>query len=168
MILSSIVGPNKEWKPKPTNINVEDSRTAVAPKAPTILVEAIAQTQHDTSVLDMEEASSKLQRMLEELHLPQRQLVILPNHIHVPESERTKLSFGSFRVDFGVITSYVNGLVSEKSSTSPFEISQGIKESMDEQASRFTMIDSERNIERERDSNITLFLGLEIDIKYNK
>ena len=28
------------------------------------------------------------------------------------------------------------------------------------------MIDSERNIERE--SNITLFLGLEIDIKYNK
>ena len=30
------------------------------------------------------------------------------------------------------------------------------------------MIDSERNVERERESNITLFLGLDIDIKYNK
>ncbi|KAK7829743.1 two-component response regulator arr9, partial [Quercus suber] len=47
--------------------------------------------------------------LLEELHLPKRQLVILPNHIHVLESERTKLSFGSFGVDFGVTTSYVSG-----------------------------------------------------------
>ncbi|KAL4598728.1 hypothetical protein ACB092_11G078200 [Castanea dentata] len=129
------VGPNKEWKPKPTNINVQDSGTAAAPEAPTILVEATAQTQHDTSVLDMEEATSKLQRKLEELHLPQRQLVILPNHIHVPESERTKLSFGSFGADFGVTTSYVSGPVSDKSSTSLSEISQGIEESVDEQAS---------------------------------
>ena len=60
MILSSTVGPNKEWKPKPTNINVQDSGTVAAPEAPTILVEAIAQTQHDTSILDMEEATSKL------------------------------------------------------------------------------------------------------------
>ena len=166
MILSSTVGPNKEWKPKPTNINVQDFGTTVAPEAPTILVEATAQTQHDTSVLDMEEATSKLQRKLEELHLSQRQLVILPNHIHIPESERTKLSFGSFGADFGVTTSYVNGLVSDKSSPSLSEISQGIEESVDDQASRFAMIDSERNIERE--SDVTLFLGLKIGIKYNK
>ncbi|XP_075659326.1 uncharacterized protein LOC142629258 [Castanea sativa] len=38
--------------------------------------------------------------LLEELYLPQCQLVILPNHIHVPESERTKLSFGSFGADY--------------------------------------------------------------------
>ena len=44
MILSSTVGPNKEWKPKPTNINVQDSRTVAAPEAPTILVEATTQT----------------------------------------------------------------------------------------------------------------------------
>ena len=161
MILSSTVGPNKEWKPKPTNINVQDSRTAAALKAPTILVEATAQTQHDTSFLDMEEA--KLQRKLEELHLPQRQLVILPNHIHVPESERTKLRFGSFGADFGVTTSYVSGPVSDKSSTSLSKISQGIEESVDEQASRFAMIDNERNVQRE--SYVTLFLGLKIGIK---
>ena len=69
--------------------------------------------------------------LLEELHLPQRQLVILPNHVHVPESERTKLSFGSFRVDFRVTTSYVSGHMSDKSSTSLFEISQGIEEFVD-------------------------------------
>ena len=114
----------------------------------------------------MEEATSKLQRKLEELHLPQRQLVILPNLIHVPEFERTKLSFGSFGVDFGVTTSYVSGPVSDKSSTSLSKISQGIEESVDEQASRFVMIDSERNVERE--SKVTLFLGLKIGIKYNK
>ena len=44
MILSSTVGPNKKWKPKPTNINVQDSRTVAAPEAPTILVEATTQT----------------------------------------------------------------------------------------------------------------------------
>ena len=117
MILSSTVGPNKEWKPKPININVQDSGIAAAPEVPTILVEATAQTQHDTSVLDMEEATSKLQRKLEELLLRQRQLVILPNNIHVPESERTKLSFGSFGADFGVTKSYVSGPMSDKSST---------------------------------------------------
>ena len=82
------------------------------------------------------------------------------------ESERTKLSFGSFGADFGVTTSYVSGPVSDKSSTSLSEISQGIEKSVNEQTSRFAMIDSERNVEKE--SNITLFLGLEIDIKYNK
>ena len=78
------------------------------------------------------------------------------------------MSFGSFGADFGVITSYVSGPVSDKSSTSLSEISQGIEEFVDEQNSRFAMIDSERNVERERESNITLFLGLDIDIKYNK
>ena len=78
------------------------------------------------------------------------------------------MSFGSFGADFGVTTSYVGGPVSDKSSTSLSEISQGIEEFVDEQNSRFAMIDSERNVERERESNITLFLGLDIDIKYNK
>ena len=95
--------------------------------------------------------------LLEELHLPQCQLVILSNHIHVPESERTKLSFGSFSPDFGVTTSYVNDPVSDKSSTSLSEISQGIEESVNEQVSRFAMIDSERNVERERVRSNTFF-----------
>nr|POE84795.1 hypothetical protein CFP56_61975 [Quercus suber] len=78
--------------------------------------------------------------LLEELHLPQRQLVILPNHIHVLESEGIKLSFGSFGADFGVTTGYVSGPMSDKSSTSLSEISQGIEESMAEQASRHVFL----------------------------
>lgn len=92
----------------------------------------------------MEEATSKLQTRLEELHLPQRQHVIIPNHIHVPESERTKLSFGSFDASFGsfdasfgVTSNYVGGQESEKSSTPVSETSQVIEETAEEQAARF-------------------------------
>ena len=85
------------------------------------------------------------------------------------KSKRTKLSFGSFGANFGVTTIYVNGPMSDKSSTSLSEISQGIEESVDEQASRFVMIDCERNVERERERvKYNTFLSLEIDIKYNK
>ena len=147
MILSSTVGSNKEWKPKPTNFNVvQDSGTAGASEVLTISVEATAQTQHEPSVLGMEEATSKLQRKLEVLHLPQRQLVILPNHIHVPESERSKLSFGSFGASFGVTTSYVSGPESDKSSTPLSETSQGIEETVEEEASRFVMIYKFKNL----------------------
>ena len=70
------------------------------------------------------------------------------------------MSFGSFGADFGVITSYVSGPVSDKSSTSLSEISQGIEEFMDEQNSRFAMIDSERNVERERERvKYNIFFG---------
>ena len=73
------------------------------------------------------------------------------------------MRFGSFGADFGVTTSFVSGPVSDKSSTSLSKISQGIEESVDEQASRFAMIDNERNVQRE--SYVTLFLGLKIGIK---
>ena len=82
----------------------------------------------------------KLQRKLEELHLPQRQHVILPNHIHVPESERTKLSFGSFGVSFGVLTSNASGHESDKCSTPVSEASQGIEEAVEEQSSRSVLL----------------------------
>lgn len=106
-------------------------------------VEVSSQSQPVSSVLDSEEATSKLQKKLDELHLPQlpqRKLVILPNHIHVPESERNKLSFGSFGATFGVTNSYVSGPESEKSSTPRSETSQVIEEAVEEQSSRFVMI----------------------------
>ncbi|ONI18035.1 hypothetical protein PRUPE_3G193000 [Prunus persica] len=67
--------------------------------------------KHETSVLDSEEATSKLQRKLEELHLPQHKTFIPPNHIHVPESERFKLTFGSFGA-----ADFVSGPETDKSS----------------------------------------------------
>ncbi|KAK8588520.1 hypothetical protein V6N13_087436 [Hibiscus sabdariffa] len=129
------VGSNKEWKPKPISSNVgQGSGTAGASDVPTSSVEANAHSQPISRVLDSEETTSKLQKKLEELHLPQRH-VIIPNHIHVPESERTKLSFGSFDASFGVTLSNVGCQESAKSPTPLSEASQEADETPEEQAS---------------------------------
>ncbi|KAK8621481.1 hypothetical protein V6N13_067910 [Hibiscus sabdariffa] len=128
------VGSNKEWKPKPINSNVGlGSGTVGASDVPTVPLETNAQSLPVASVFDSEVATSKLQKKLEELHLPQRQHVIIPNHIHVPESERTKLSFGSFDASFGVALNSVGGQESDKSSTPLSDASQDVDESAEEQ-----------------------------------
>ncbi|XWS36679.1 hypothetical protein CRYUN_Cryun20dG0106000 [Craigia yunnanensis] len=130
------VGSNKEWKPKPISSNVgQRSGTAGTSEVPTISLETDVQSQPVSSVPDSEEATSKLQKKLEGLHLTQRQHVIIPNHIHVPESERTKLSFGSFDASFGVTSSYVGAQESDKSSTPLSETSQDVDETTEEQTS---------------------------------
>ncbi|KAJ6343245.1 hypothetical protein OIU76_005059 [Salix suchowensis] len=127
-------GSNKEWKPKSTNPNVaQESGAAGSSAVSNIPLEASGHSQHSSGVFDSEEATAKLQKKLEELHLPQRQHVIIPHHIHVPESERTKLSFGSFDASFGVPSSYVSAPESDKSSTPVSETSQVIEESVEEQ-----------------------------------
>ncbi|KAG4137765.1 hypothetical protein ERO13_D07G091900v2 [Gossypium hirsutum] len=130
------VGSNKEWKPKPVSCNVGlGSGAATASEVPTVSLEINARSLPVSSVLDSEVATSKLQKKLEELHLPQRQHVIIPNHIHVPESERTKLSFGSFDASFGVALNYVGGQESDKSSTPLSEASQDADETAEEHGS---------------------------------
>ncbi|KAI9382737.1 hypothetical protein POPTR_014G169900v4 [Populus trichocarpa] len=129
------VGSNKEWKPKSTNPNVaQESGTAGLSAISNIPLEASGHSQPSSGVFDSEEATAKLQKKLEELHLPQRQNVIIPHHIHVPESERTKLSFGSFDASFGVPSCHVSPPESDKSSTPVSETSQVIEESVEEQA----------------------------------
>ncbi|XP_039032601.1 uncharacterized protein LOC120167749 isoform X2 [Hibiscus syriacus] len=130
------VGSNKEWKPKPISSNVgQGSGTAGTFDVPTSSIEANAHLQPVSRVLDSEEATSKLQKKLEELHLPQRQHVIIPDHIHVPESERTKLSFGSFDAGFGVTLSNAGCQESANSPTPLSEPSQDVDETPEEQAS---------------------------------
>ncbi|KHN40032.1 hypothetical protein glysoja_009409 [Glycine soja] len=129
-----LAGSNKEWKPKPTNTINQGSGPASASEA-LVSVDPTGQLQSASSALNSEEATSKLQRKLEDLHLPQRQHVILPNHIIVPDSEKNKFSFGSLGVALGVNTSYVSGPESEKSSTPVSETSQTIEETVEEQDS---------------------------------
>ncbi|CAK7349150.1 unnamed protein product [Dovyalis caffra] len=142
-------GSNKEWKPKSTNPNVaQESGTAGLSDISSIPLEASGHSQPSSGVLDSEEATAKLQKKLEDLHLPQRQHVIIPHHIHVPESERTKLSFGSFDASFGVTPSYVSAPESDKSSTPVSETSQGIEEPVEEQAesNQNTLVTAEEGI----------------------
>lgn len=126
-------GSTKEWKPKA----VQGSGTAGASDAPTT-IEATTSSL-SVSNLDSDDATSKLHKKLQELHLQQRQHVILPNHIHVPESERSKLSFGSFGTLFGVNTSGPVVPEIEKSSTPMTETSQDIEENVEEESSRLVL-----------------------------
>lgn len=85
--------PNKEWKPK---------SAIQAPDVP-----GSFETNSEPGV--PEEATSKLQLKLEGLHLSDGEHVIIPNHLQVPEAERTGLSFGSFDASFSLGTSFANG-----------------------------------------------------------
>ncbi|XP_060958808.1 GBF-interacting protein 1-like isoform X2 [Cannabis sativa] len=125
------VASNKEWKPKA----VQGSGACGTSEVLNATVEATSRSQPVSNVLESEDAASNLQRKLEELHLPQRQHVILPNHIHVPESERTKLSFGSFGVSFGLTMSNTIVPESDRSSTSFSGTSEAIEENAEEQSS---------------------------------
>lgn len=118
----------------------QNSGPANASEAPLVSAEVTKQLQSASNVLATEETTSKLQKKLENFHLPQRQHVILPHHIIVPDSEKNKFSFGSLGVNFGVDTArHISGPESEKSSTPHSEASQSIEETVDEQDSRLNV-----------------------------
>ncbi|KAF8007416.1 hypothetical protein BT93_K1429 [Corymbia citriodora subsp. variegata] len=126
LVGSQKVGSNKEWKPKPINPTASQRSETVAPE-----VNPVTLSQSAPSIPDPEEAASNLQKKLETLRL-QRQPVILPNHIHVPESERTKFSFGSFDASFGISTNSINAPESDKNSTIVSEMSLAVEETMED------------------------------------
>ncbi|CAL0315651.1 unnamed protein product [Lupinus luteus] len=125
-------GSNKEWKPKTTHTINQGSEPDRA-SAPSASAEVTGQLQSPSRALDSQEDTSKLQRKLEDLNLTQRQHVILPNHIFVPDSEKNKFSFGSLGVTFGVKTSCIDGPESEKSSTPLSQTSHSIEETLEEE-----------------------------------
>ncbi|XP_045817269.1 GBF-interacting protein 1-like isoform X1 [Trifolium pratense] len=133
--LQKAAGSNKEWKPKPTNTINQSSGPASVSESSAVSAEVTKQLPSVSKVLDSEEATSELQKKLEDLRLPQRQHVILPNHILVPDSEKNKFSFGSLGINFGVTTSYGSSSESEKSSTPLSKASQAVEETAGEQAS---------------------------------
>lgn len=130
------VGPGMEWKPKSTNPNlVQSSGAAVTSEIPSVSAESVTQTQPVSGDLDSEEANPKPQKKLEGLHSRARRHVIIPNHIHVPEAERTGLNFGSFTTGFGVSLIDAYDPESDKTSTPQSETSQGIEETVEEHSS---------------------------------
>ncbi|CAA7409626.1 unnamed protein product [Spirodela intermedia] len=98
--------PSKEWKPKsaiqvPGQVAVT---TGVAADAP-----GSFETNSWSEPGVPEEAASKIELKLEDLHLSDGEHVIIPNHLQVPEAERSGLSFGSFDASFSLGTSFANG-----------------------------------------------------------
>ncbi|GAB4825317.1 hypothetical protein Ancab_008189 [Ancistrocladus abbreviatus] len=129
------VGPSKEWKPKAVNPStVQGTPTPAASEEIPVSNEAASHSQPVQSVSNSEEATTKLQRELEDLHIRDAQHVIIPNHIHVPEAVRTGLSFGSFDANFVISSAYVRDLESEKFSKSISETPQVAEEAAVEKA----------------------------------
>ncbi|MQL79466.1 hypothetical protein Taro_011905, partial [Colocasia esculenta] len=98
-------GPSKEWKPKLNQVSSHASGTVGTSDVVPNTVEVSSQFSAGVP----EEATSKLQKKMEELQFSDDQHVIIPNHLQVPESERTGLSFGSFDANFTLGTTFING-----------------------------------------------------------
>ncbi|XP_010245041.1 PREDICTED: GBF-interacting protein 1-like isoform X2 [Nelumbo nucifera] len=129
-----LMGPSKEWKPKPIN-PAQASGAVGTSEVPSITVEASSQPLPALGASASEAENSKLEKKIGELHLSDGQHVIIPQHLQVPEAERCGLSFGSFDAGFSLTTSYPNGPESDKSSIPPSESSQGIEETAEEPSS---------------------------------
>uniref|UniRef100_A0A0C9QR94 TSA: Wollemia nobilis Ref_Wollemi_Transcript_13006_3501 transcribed RNA sequence n=1 Tax=Wollemia nobilis TaxID=56998 RepID=A0A0C9QR94_9CONI len=135
------VGPNKEWKPKATSQNaVANSGIIGTSTVSTSTSDASRSPSPASNSVVLEDAAAKLQKNLEELNVRDDQHVIMPNHLQVPDVERTGLSFGSFDASFDVnfganfARNYGNDDESEKSSSPSSEESQVAEEAAEEPA----------------------------------
>ncbi|KAG1364306.1 GBF-interacting protein 1-like [Cocos nucifera] len=126
---------NKEWKPKSTHTNpAQASGTPVISDVSTV-VEAVSESLPVSGTVALENITLKLEKGLDELQLSDRQHVIIPNHLQVPESERHGLSFGSFDSSFNLSMGSANGAASDKSTAPPSESSQEIEENVEDPSS---------------------------------
>ncbi|KAL0362095.1 UNVERIFIED_CONTAM: GBF-interacting protein 1 [Sesamum calycinum] len=97
-------GPGREWKPKSTNPNIGQAAATAA--------------SSDVSTL-------------EESHISDRQHVIIPDHLHVPEVEKLGFCFGSFDASFGLDLNQ-NGVRGSDKSPPLSESSEAIDEPVKE------------------------------------
>ncbi|KAL3633668.1 hypothetical protein CASFOL_022430 [Castilleja foliolosa] len=102
-VIGSQKGPGKEWKPKSTNSNIGQGGITLG-SSEVIAISAGNHSESQTTpvVLASKEATIELQTKLEEAHISDRQHVIIPNHLHVPEVEKLGFCFGSFDASFGL------------------------------------------------------------------
>ncbi|XP_010942881.1 uncharacterized protein [Elaeis guineensis] len=126
------VGPAKEWKPKPTSVNsAPASGLSSTSEVQTMSAETVDPSLPASSSTPFKNTTSKLQDKLEEQQFSETH-VIIPNHLQVPQSQITGLSFGSFDANFGLTMTDSN-----KSSTLLSESSQEVKENVEEPSPTF-------------------------------
>ncbi|KAL6529839.1 hypothetical protein OROGR_015462 [Orobanche gracilis] len=107
---SQVIGPQKvctgkEWKPSSTHFHigqgVQGGTTVGSSELPTISFGSHSEPQA-TPALACREATFELQGKLKDAHISDRQHVIIPNHLHVPDVEKLGFCFGSFDASFGL------------------------------------------------------------------
>lgn len=131
LIFHSTVVANKEWKPKSTHTNHSQASGMPVTADVSTVVEAVSESLPVSVTVASENTTLKLEKKLDELQLSDRQHVIIPNHLQVPESERHGLSFGSFDSNFNLSMGSANGAASDKSTTPPSESSQETEENVE-------------------------------------
>ncbi|RVW52048.1 hypothetical protein CK203_079589 [Vitis vinifera] len=85
--------PNKEWKPKSSQKSSHIIPGVIGTPAKSVSPRA------DNSK-DLESETAKLQDKLSQASISENQNVIIAQHIRVPETDRCRLTFGSFGADF--------------------------------------------------------------------
>ncbi|KAL6554463.1 hypothetical protein OROMI_020136 [Orobanche minor] len=108
---SQVIGPQKvctgkEWKPSSTHFHIgqggQGGTTVGSSELPTIYFGSHSEPQATPSVLACKEATLELQGKLKDTQISDRQHVIIPNHLHVPDVEKLGFCFGSFDASFGL------------------------------------------------------------------
>ncbi|XP_020109661.1 GBF-interacting protein 1-like isoform X2 [Ananas comosus] len=130
-------GTNKEWKPKSTNaIPAQVPGISGTSDVRSIPADAVTLSLPASNSMPTEETNLNVEEKLNYLKLLDRQHVIIPNHLQVPESEKYVLSFGSFDVSFEEAVGFVNGLASVRNSTpSGSDSSQEVEQCVEEPSS---------------------------------
>ncbi|XP_075476065.1 GBF-interacting protein 1-like isoform X2 [Primulina tabacum] len=110
---STTVGAGKEWKPKSTSFSStgQVSATTVVPKVSINYPESLP----IPVAIGSKEATLELQKKLEDSHISDVQHVLMPSHLHVPETEKLWFRFGSFDVNFNLDKSQNGGPENDES-----------------------------------------------------
>ncbi|XP_073027846.1 uncharacterized protein [Primulina eburnea] len=137
------VGAGKEWKPKST------SSSSIGQVPATTVVSEVSknypESQPMTIALGSKEATLELQKKLEDSHISDVQHVIIPNHLHVPETEKLWFRFGSFDANYNLDKSQNGGPENDKSQplSESYEAIKSMKELPSSQDAVTVVKDSE-------------------------
>ena len=111
--------------------------------------EASISSPQSSGFANLEDQTTKLQEKLEDLYVRDDQHVIIPNHLQVPEADRTGISFGSFGTGFAtnvsssfatnVSSSFANDECDENYIPLP-DASREAEESNEEHPARFVFL----------------------------
>ena len=103
--------------------------------------EASISSPQSSGFANLEDQTTKLQEKLEDLYVRDDQHVIIPNHLQVPEVDRTGISFGSFGTGFAtnVSSSFANDECDENYTPLP-DASREAEESNEEHPARFVFL----------------------------
>ncbi|KAH9330844.1 hypothetical protein KI387_002952, partial [Taxus chinensis] len=129
------IGPNMEWKRKPTNQNVASSSVRVIDTS----TESTSSSETNRSpvplsnYINSDDVAGKLQEKLERLNVRSGQHLIIPDHLRVSKAACMGLSFGSFGAFVGTSFSTNFGKSGGDKSSSPLSEASGKTEDSNEE-----------------------------------